>query len=39
MGQQASLLFLAARLLGRDVRLYDGSFEDWSKRMELPVEP
>jgi thiosulfate/3-mercaptopyruvate sulfurtransferase len=39
VGQQASLLFLAARLLGRDVQLYDGSFEDWSKRMELPVEP
>jgi thiosulfate/3-mercaptopyruvate sulfurtransferase len=39
VGQQASLLFLAARVLGRDVRLYDGSFEDWSKRMELPVEP
>jgi thiosulfate/3-mercaptopyruvate sulfurtransferase len=39
VGQQASLLFLAARVLGREVRLYDGSFEDWSKRMELPVEP
>lgn len=38
IGQQASLLFLAARHLGHDVRLYDGSFEDWSRRSELPVE-
>jgi thiosulfate/3-mercaptopyruvate sulfurtransferase len=38
VGQQASLLFVAARLLGREARLYDGSFEDWSKRMELRVD-
>jgi len=38
VGQQASLLFLAARLLGHQVRLYDGSYEDWSKRPELRVE-
>ena len=38
VGQQASLLFLAARLLGHEVRLYDGSYEDWSKRTELRVE-
>jgi thiosulfate/3-mercaptopyruvate sulfurtransferase len=38
VGQQASLLFVAARLLGHDVRLYDGSYEDWSRREALPVE-
>ncbi len=36
-GQQASMLFLAARRLGYPVRLYDGSFEDWADR-ELPIE-
>ena len=38
VGLQASLLFVAARHLGHEVRLYDGSFEDWSRRAELPVE-
>ena len=38
IGQQGTLVFFAARLLGYNVRLYDGSFEDWSKRTELPVE-
>ena len=27
----------AARALGHPVLLYDGSFEDWSRRAELPV--
>jgi len=36
IGQQASLLYFAARYLG-DAHLYDGSFEDWSRRPELPV--
>ena len=38
IGQQASALYLAARALGYKVRLYDGSFEEWSARPELPVE-
>ena len=38
IGQQATAVVLAARLLGHPVRLYDGSFDDWSGRSELPVE-
>lgn len=38
IGQQASLLYFVARYLGYDVRLYDGSFQDWSNRKELSVE-
>lgn len=37
IGQQASLVWFAARLLGYDARVYDGSFEDWARRTELPV--
>jgi thiosulfate/3-mercaptopyruvate sulfurtransferase len=37
IGQQASLVWLAARILGHEARLYDGSFEDWSGRDDLPV--
>lgn len=37
IGQQGSLVWLAARMLGHDARLYDGSFEDWSGREDLPV--
>jgi thiosulfate/3-mercaptopyruvate sulfurtransferase len=37
IGQQATAVVFAARTLGIDVRLYDGSFEDWSKR-DGPVE-
>ena len=38
VGQQASLTSLAAKVLGKVVKLYDGSYQDWSNRMELPVE-
>jgi len=37
IGQQATVVYFVARYLGYDARLYDGSFEDWSKRSELPV--
>jgi len=37
IGQQATLVYFVAKYLGYDARLYDGSFEDWSKRAELPV--
>jgi thiosulfate/3-mercaptopyruvate sulfurtransferase len=33
-GVQASHAYFTARLLGRDVRIYDGSFIDWSPRDE-----
>lgn len=38
IGQQASLLYFVARYLGYEAHLYDGSFQDWSNRTELPVE-
>jgi thiosulfate/3-mercaptopyruvate sulfurtransferase len=38
IGMQATLVYFASRYLGHEVSLYDGSFEDWSSREELPVE-
>jgi thiosulfate/3-mercaptopyruvate sulfurtransferase len=38
LGQQATAVIFAARSLGYTARLYDGSFDDWSARKELPVE-
>jgi thiosulfate/3-mercaptopyruvate sulfurtransferase len=37
VGQQATAVLFAARTLGHPVLLYDGSFDDWNKRTELPV--
>ena len=37
VGQQATAVQFAARTAGIDAKLYDGSFQDWSKR-DLPVE-
>jgi len=37
IGQQATLLYFTAKYLGYNVRLYDGSFEDWSGREEGSV--
>jgi thiosulfate/3-mercaptopyruvate sulfurtransferase len=39
IGMQATVPYFAARLTGKKVKLYDGSFQDWSSRKELPVEP
>jgi thiosulfate/3-mercaptopyruvate sulfurtransferase len=38
IGQQATAMLFAARTLGYPVLLYDGSFEDWSRDPDLPVE-
>ena len=41
IGQQATATLFAARTLGRRVLLYDGSFEDWSRRdgaVEVPTK-
>jgi thiosulfate/3-mercaptopyruvate sulfurtransferase len=37
VGQQATLVYLAAKYIGYNARVYDGSFEDWSDR-DLPIE-
>ena len=38
IGQQATAVLFAARSLGHPVRLYDGSFQDWARRPEFPVD-
>ncbi len=37
IGQQATAVWFAARLLGRDARLYDGSFNEWTGLPQYPV--
>jgi thiosulfate/3-mercaptopyruvate sulfurtransferase len=38
IGQQATAMLFAARTLGHPVLLYDGSFEDWSRQADSPVD-
>lgn len=39
VGHRASMLYFVARVLGLPARLYDGSFEEWSRAAGRPVEP
>ena len=38
IGQQATAMLFAARTLGHPVLLYDGSFQDWSRHTDYPVD-
>jgi thiosulfate/3-mercaptopyruvate sulfurtransferase len=38
IGQQGTVDYFAAKSLGYKVMLYDGSFQEWSKLLDLPVD-
>jgi thiosulfate/3-mercaptopyruvate sulfurtransferase len=37
IGQRATALYFAAKMLGYEAKMYDGSWEDWSHRRDLPI--
>jgi thiosulfate/3-mercaptopyruvate sulfurtransferase len=38
IGQTASVVYMAGRILGYNMKLYDGSMQEWSRLEELPME-
>lgn len=38
IGQTASVVYMAGRMLGYKMKLYDGSLQEWSRIEELPME-
>lgn len=38
IGQTASVIYMTARILGYNARLYDGSMQEWSRIEDLPME-
>ena len=38
IGQTASVVYMAGRILGYEMKLYDGSLQEWSRIAELPME-
>lgn len=38
IGQQATLVYLSAKILGYDVKLFDGSFHEWGSGEDNPIE-
>jgi thiosulfate/3-mercaptopyruvate sulfurtransferase len=38
IGQTASVVYMAGRMLGYNMKLYDGSLQEWSRMEELPME-
>jgi thiosulfate/3-mercaptopyruvate sulfurtransferase len=38
IGQTASVVYMAGRILGYDVKLYDGSMQEWTWLENLPME-
>ena len=37
IGQRATVLYFTAKMLGYQAKMYDGSWEDWSHRKDLPI--
>ena len=37
IGQRATVLYFTATMLGYGAKMYDGSWEDWSHRKDLPI--
>lgn len=38
IGQTASVVYMAGRMLGYPIKLYDGSLQEWSRDESLPME-